>query len=60
MPFLPKIARSGRRRRRFSAFALKNASPFSEARQLVEATFPSNGFTAAVSFADVVNNKKIG
>ena len=27
--------------------------------QLVEATFPSNGFTAAVSFADVVNKKKL-
>ena len=32
---------------------------FSEARQLVEATFLSNGFTAAVSFADVVNKKKM-
>ena len=32
---------------------------FPEARQLVEATFPSNGFTAAVSFADVVNKKKL-
>ena len=55
MLFLPKIARSGRRRR-FDAFALKNASP--SQKQLVEATFPSNGFTAAVSFADVVNKKK--
>ena len=26
---------------------------------MVEATFPSNGFTAAVSFADVVNKKKL-
>ena len=33
---------------------------FPEARQLVEATFPSNGFTAAVSFADMVNKKKKG
>ena len=32
---------------------------FPEARKLVEATFPSNGFTAAVSFADVVNKKKL-
>ena len=32
---------------------------FPEARQLVEATFPSKGFTAAVSFADVVNKKKM-
>ena len=32
---------------------------FPEARQLVEATFLSNGFTAAVSFADVVNREKL-
>ncbi|WP_419608011.1 hypothetical protein, partial [Thiolapillus sp.] len=32
---------------------------FPEARQLVEATFPSNGFIAAASFADVVSKKKI-
>ena len=32
---------------------------FPEVRQLVEATFPSNGFTAAVSFADVVYKKKL-
>uniref|UniRef100_UPI003AF53F94 hypothetical protein n=1 Tax=Thiolapillus sp. TaxID=2017437 RepID=UPI003AF53F94 len=32
---------------------------FPEARQLVEATFPSNGFIAAASFADVVNKKKV-
>ncbi|WP_419641310.1 hypothetical protein, partial [Thiolapillus sp.] len=32
---------------------------FPEARQLVEATFPSNGFIAAASFADVVNKKKM-
>ena len=31
---------------------------FPEARQLVEATFPSNGLTAAISFADVVNRIK--
>ena len=31
---------------------------FPEARQLVEATFSSNGFTPTVSFADVVNRKK--
>ena len=59
MLFLPKIARSGRRRRRFNAFALKNASPFSEARQLVEATSPSTGFTSILSFADVLNKKKL-
>ena len=58
MLFLPKIARSGRRRR-FNAFALKKRISFPEARKLVEATFPSNGFTAAVSFADVVNKKKL-
>ena len=32
---------------------------FPEARKLVEATFPSNSFTTAVSFADVDNKKKI-
>ena len=32
---------------------------FPEARQLVEAAFHSNGFTLTVSFADVVNRKKV-
>ena len=55
---LPKIARSGRRRRRFNAFALKNGISFPEARQLVGAKFPSTTLTSAVSFADVLNRKK--
>ena len=32
---------------------------FAEARLLVEETFPSNCFAAAVPFADVVNRKKL-
>ena len=39
---------------------IEKRTSFPEARQFVEATFPSNGFTASVSFAGVVNKKKIG
>ena len=61
MLFLPKIARSGKRRRRFNVqrIRVEKHISFPEARQLVEATFPSNGFIAAASFADVVSKKKI-
>ena len=55
MLHLPKSARSGRRRRRFSC---EKHISFHEASQLVEAKFPSTTLISAVSFADVLNRKK--
>ena len=55
---LPKNARSGRRRREIQRIRVEKRISFPEARQLVEATFPSTGFTSNLSFADVLNKKK--
>ena len=59
MLFLPKIARFWKKEKEIQRIRVEKRISFPEARQLVEATFPSNGFTAAVSFADVVNKKKM-
>ena len=56
---LPKNARSGRRRREIQRIRVEKRISFPEARQLVEATFPSTGFTSNLSFADVLNKKKL-
>ena len=58
MLFLPKIARFWKKEKEIQRIRVEKRISFPEARQLVEATFPSNGFIAAASFADVVNEKK--
>ena len=57
----PKSARSGRRRKKFKGYVLKNASLFPEPRQLVEAKSPMTNtqmsLAAAVSKKCVVSNQ---